>query len=92
MRPYSAGGSGDLRGRILEVIEKEPFQMTKEEIAKRVGGRLQEARKMIDILDENQAINPRLVVRTRTDGRSMKVWVFGPSSAPGRTGTLNLVK
>jgi len=88
IRPHDAASSGgDLRGAVLSVVGAQPFEYTKEELAKRVGGRLTEARRMVNFLDEIKALESRLVERHRTDGRRYKAWVFGPTSEPGRDRT-----
>lgn len=76
----------DTRSRILAVVAEEPFSLTKEELAERVGGRRIETRRLIDLLADS-ILELKRVPRLRSDGHSYKAWTYALASQAGRDGT-----
>lgn len=79
-----------LEAKVVKLITAHPFQLTKEELAKGIGGNLQFARTFIADLEAKGAIGIRKVTRERSDGKKLPVWAYHleqPSSDPGRCET-----
>lgn len=68
---------------VLTAVENAPYAYTKEELAKLVGGRADDARKLVDHLENGtKQITPKLVIRHDTLGRERKTWAYGPTPRP----------
>jgi len=81
-----AQAADDPKAKVLRVVWESPFQLTKEEIVKAVGGRAQDLRQLITEMDGKE-LKSRLIHRPGRDGRTLKHWAFGPASEPGRQRT-----
>ena len=77
-----AAPSTDLAVQIAEIVAAEP-DLTKEELAERVGGRRQAGRQAVRDAEEKGLIVPAREARKRSDGRSLTVWVYRPPTAAG---------
>jgi hypothetical protein len=64
--------------RVVEIVGNEPFQHTREQLAKRAGGNVERLRQVIDNADRKGLIAVKLVIRNRSNGRPDKAWVYGP--------------
>lgn len=73
--------------RVLRFLDAHPFECTKEEIVKAIGGKAERLRKVIQRLDDDRKIRAENVEFTDSLGRPRKKWVFGPSSPDGTAGT-----
>jgi hypothetical protein len=80
-------GAGDPAHRVVEVVRDHPLEMTKEELAKCLGGNLQHCRRAVATAEERGLIVPELTPRKRSDGRQYRVWVFRVPSEVGRNET-----
>lgn len=79
----SAGGAE----KILAAITLQPGELTKEEAAKAAGMKLNEARQIVNELDDKGLIQARLVPSVRADGKSQKSWRYFPTSDHETPGT-----
>lgn len=85
IRRADASDTGSTRGRVLAAVQEQPGEHTKEDLAKRAGGKLVDARKLIDRIETEGLIWPQLVQGKRSDGRSMTAWRYFPAHTPGTT-------
>ena len=67
--------------KVRALIAAHPWQLTREDLAKGMGGNLQFARAFISDLETKGAIGVRQVTRERSDGRKYSVWASGPVRA-----------
>ena len=65
--------------RVVTIARLEPFEYTREQLAKRAGGNVQRMRQVIDNADRKRLITVKLVTRNRSNGRPDKAWVYGPA-------------
>jgi len=64
---------------VVTIARLEPFEYTREQLAKRAGGNVQRMRQVIDNADRKRLITVKLVTRNRSNGRPDKAWVYGPA-------------
>lgn len=79
--------ANDLETNVLRLVETQPCQLTKEELAKAAGGNMKKARDLVTSLQAKGRIMPKTASRVRADGKSMpvSVYVLGqPASDDGR--------
>lgn len=82
----AAGTSADTpRARIVAAVTADPGRHTKEDLAKLAGGKLIDARRLVEATETAGLIWPQLVPGTRSDGRSTKAWRYFPQHNPGTT-------
>lgn len=67
---------------ILDAVAAEPLTYTKEELARRAGGRLTDARHRIEALTTRKLILPELTDRPNSAGQNRKVWTYRPGDVP----------
>lgn len=72
----AADPSSSPQARALEMVQAAPGELSKEEIAKGIGGRIADARRFVAAMEERGVIVPKLVERRRSDGKMMKVWAY----------------
>lgn len=84
LRPAGVGGDTP-RSRIVAAVTAEPGRHTKEELAKVAGGKLVDARRLVEGVENDGLIWPQLVASKRSDGRSAKAWRYFPRLDPGTT-------
>lgn len=68
--------------RVIDAVTENPFTYTKEELAKRIGGRATEARQLVDFLERAHRITPKLVKRPDSAGRNRDHWCYGITDRP----------
>ena len=79
--------ANDLETNVLRLVETQPCQLTKEELAKAAGGNMKKARDLVTSLQAKGRIMPKTASRVRADGKSMPVAVYvlgEPASDDGR--------
>lgn len=82
--------ANDLETNVLALVETQPYQLTKEELAKSAGGNLKKARDLVTSLQAAGRIRPKTASRVRSDGKPMQVVVYvlgEPASETGRCET-----
>lgn len=72
-------GGGTARARVIAAVTEHPGDYTREDLAKLYGGRLDEARRMVDAVEHAGQIWRQNVQTTRSDGRSQKVLRYFPT-------------
>lgn len=87
LRRHTGSDDHDDAARVLRVVHEQPFALTKEEVVKAAGGQAKRMRSVVEKLDEQGLITPRLCSVLRSNGRQDKAWLYGPPSDVGRTGT-----
>jgi len=90
LRRHTNRGSDQGEAKVVALVAAHPLQLTREEIAKGVGGNLQNARALVVAAEAKGLIVAKQASRVRSDGKTLKVWAFlavQPASDPGRTET-----
>jgi hypothetical protein len=89
LRRHTAGVV-DNEAKVLALVSDHPYQLTREELAKGIGGNLQKARAVVSALESRGAIGQHRSSRERSDGKKHDVWTFHliePASDSGRDET-----
>lgn len=80
---HDAGGDSD-EERVLRVAAETPFELSREQLAKKAGGNLQRMRQVTHALEAKGLLTCRLSSVQRSNGRTDSTWLFGPASDTGR--------
>jgi hypothetical protein len=83
IRKAGVGGTDNPRARILAAVVEAPGEHGKEELAKAAGGRLTDARRLVDAVENAGQIWQQRVPGTRADGRSHHSWKYFPTIEAG---------
>jgi hypothetical protein len=83
----AGAGPASVRDRVVSLVLANPEMFTREEIGKKIGGRATVCREAIDEATKRGQIRPSISDRVRTNGRSMRVTVYGPATAVASGGT-----
>jgi len=75
-RHVSQPSDDDDDARALGLVASNPGQLTKEDIAKGIGGNRAGARAVVNGLEARGAIVPKLTTRVRSDGKPHQVWAY----------------
>lgn len=77
----AAGASGDdtPRARVVAAVTNQPGELIREDLAKLAGGRITDARRLVDSVENAGLIWQQLVKTPRADGRSKSVWRYFPT-------------
>lgn len=82
--PADTAGPDDQVDRAVDIVTEHPGEYGKEDLAKRLGGRLTDARRTVDAAERSGRIHTALTPAIRGDGKPYKPWRYYATS-PART-------
>ncbi len=79
-RATAAGKAAQGAEKILELVARQPYQLTREELAAGAGGNRERMRALVDTLTEQGRLAQLMGIRQTINGRTRKTWLYGPKS------------